>query len=305
MMLWNISQGFFPWVGNDATFQDDLLIIPSISAIFFHQSYQWKGNRCKATLNIHWKDWCWSWSSNTLATWCENLTHEKRPWCWEWLRAGGEGQQKMRWLTVLTDSMDMSLNKLREIVKNREVWYAVVHGVTKSQIQLSDWTTATRQESTQFSLSVVSDSLQACGLQHARLSCPSPTPRAYLNSCPSSWWCHPTISPSVVPFCSRLQSFPASGSFQMSEFFASGGQICWTYFFSLWTPKLHTLGLPGYVIRICGMWFESPWRDFLSSMCAMPCYAQSLHHGTHARWLYHCLAGTLPLSWEASGVEQI
>ena len=148
MMLWNISQGFFPWVGNDATFQDDLLIIPSISAIFFfHQSYQYKGNRCKATLNIHWKDWCWSWSSNTLATWCENLTHEKRHWCWEWLRAGGEGQQKMRWLTVLTDSMDMSLNKLREIAKNREAWYAVVHGVTKSQIQLSDWTTATRQES--------------------------------------------------------------------------------------------------------------------------------------------------------------
>ena len=181
MMLWNISQRFFPWVGNDATFQDDLLIIPSISAIFFHQSYQWKGNRCKATLNIHWKDWCWSWSSNTLATWCENLTHEKRPWCWEWLRAGGEGQQKMRWLTVLTDSMDMSLNKLREIVKNREVWYAVVHGVTKSQIQLSDWTTATRQESTQFSLSVMSDSLQACGLQHARLSCPSPNSQSLLK----------------------------------------------------------------------------------------------------------------------------
>ena len=208
MMLWNISQGFFPWVGNDATFQDDLLIIPSISAIFFHQSYQWKGNRCKATLNIHWKDWCWSWSSNTLATWCENLTHEKRPWCWEWLRAGGEGQQKMRWLTVLTDSMDMSLNKLREIVKNREVWYAVVHGVTKSQIQLSDWTTATRQESTQFSLSVVSDSLQACGLQHAMPPCPSPTPRAYLNSCPSSWWCHPTISP-CCPLLLQTSIFPS------------------------------------------------------------------------------------------------
>ena len=61
-------------------------------------------------------------------------------------------------------------------------------------------------------------------LQHARLPCPSPTLRAYSNSCPSSWWCYPTISSSVVPFSSCLQSFPASGSFQMSQFFASCGQ---------------------------------------------------------------------------------
>ena len=63
------------------------------------------------------------------------------------------------------------------------------------------------------------------GLQHTRLHCPSPTPRAYSNSCPSSWWCHPTISSSVVPFSSCLQSFLASGCFQMSQFFISGGQI--------------------------------------------------------------------------------
>ena len=74
-----------------------------------------------------------------------------------------------------------------------------------------------------FSRSVVSDSLQPRGLQHARPPCPSPTPRVYSNSCPLSWWCHPTILSSVVPF-SCLQSFPASGSFQMSQFFASGGQ---------------------------------------------------------------------------------
>ena len=61
-------------------------------------------------------------------------------------------------------------------------------------------------------------------LQHARLSCPSPTPRACSNSCPLSRWCHPTISTSVVHFSSCLQSFPASGSFTMSQFFASGGQ---------------------------------------------------------------------------------
>ena len=78
--------------------------------------------------------------------------------------------------------------------------------------------------SVQFSCSVISDSLTPHGLQHARLPCPSPTPGACSNSCPLRWWCHPTISSSVVPFSSCLQSFPASGSFQMSQFFTSGGQ---------------------------------------------------------------------------------
>ena len=76
----------------------------------------------------------------------------------------------------------------------------------------------------QFSCSVMSDSLWPHGLQHARLPCPSPTPRVYSNSCPLSWWCHSTISSSIIPFSSCLQSFPASGSFPMSPFFASDGQ---------------------------------------------------------------------------------
>ena len=66
--------------------------------------------------------------------------------------------------------------------------------------------------------------MQSHGLQHARLPCPSPISRACSNSCPSSWWCHPTISSSVVHFCSCLQSFPASVSFPRSQFFTSGGQ---------------------------------------------------------------------------------
>ena len=78
--------------------------------------------------------------------------------------------------------------------------------------------------SVQFSPSVMSDSLRPHGLQHTRLPCPSPTPRACSNSCPSSRWCHPIISSSVVHFSSRLQSFRASGSFPMSQFFTSGGQ---------------------------------------------------------------------------------
>ena len=107
----------------------------------------------KLILNIHWKDWCWSWSSNTLATW------------WE-------------------------------------VQFSSVH----------------------FSHSVVSDSLRPHRLQDARLPCPSPTPRAYSSSCPLNRWCHPTISSSVIPFSSCPQSFPASGYFPLSQFFASGGQ---------------------------------------------------------------------------------
>ena len=76
----------------------------------------------------------------------------------------------------------------------------------------------------QFSCSVMSNPLWPHGWQHARLPCPSPTPGVYSNSCPLNRWCHPTISSSVVPFSSHLQSFPASGSFQMSQFFASGSQ---------------------------------------------------------------------------------
>ena len=78
--------------------------------------------------------------------------------------------------------------------------------------------------SVHFSSSVVSDCLQPHGLQHIRLPCPSPTPGAYSNSCPSSWWCHPTISSSVIPLSSCLQYFPASRSFLEGKFFKSGGQ---------------------------------------------------------------------------------
>ena len=78
--------------------------------------------------------------------------------------------------------------------------------------------------SVQFSRSVVSDSLRPQELQHARPACPSPNPGVHPNPCPSSRWCHPTISSSVVPFSSCPQSFPASGSFQINQLCASGGQ---------------------------------------------------------------------------------
>ena len=78
--------------------------------------------------------------------------------------------------------------------------------------------------SVRFSRSVMCNSLWPHGPQDTRPPCPSPTPRVHPNSCPLSWWCHPTISSSVIPFSSFLQSFQASGSFQMSQLFASGGQ---------------------------------------------------------------------------------
>ena len=104
----------------------------------------------------------------------------------------------------------------------------------------------------QFSHSAVSDSLWPHGLQHARLPCPSSIPRVYSNSCPLSQWCHPTIPSSVIPFSSCLQSFPASGSFQRSQLFASGGQR--SFSFSMSPSNEH----PGLIS------FRMDWLDLLT-----------------------------------------
>ena len=101
-------------------------------------------------LNIHWKDWCWSWNSNTLATWCKEPTHWKRLWCWERLKSvRRKGRQRMRCLDSIIDSIDMNLSKLQEIVKDRGAWQATIHGVTKSQTWFSKWTTTTKWVSSQ------------------------------------------------------------------------------------------------------------------------------------------------------------
>ena len=88
----------------------------------------------------------------------------------------------------------------------------------------SIWVYCSGLDSVQFSRSVVSNSLRPHESQHARPPCPSPTPGVHQNSCPSSRWCHPAISSSVIPFSSCPQSLPASGSFPMSQLFAWGGQ---------------------------------------------------------------------------------
>ena len=108
------------------------------------------------------------------------------------------------WSGVCLHNLQTSCsNKI--ILKMKYVHHSATYALTKGSVQFSC-------------------SLQPHGLQHARLPCLSPTPGASSNSCPSSQWCHPTISSSVVPFSSCLQSFPTSGSFPMSQFFVSGGQ---------------------------------------------------------------------------------
>ena len=108
------------------------------------------------------------------------------------------------------------------------------------------WTICYRFSSVQFS----SKALTLCDpMNYSSLSIP--TPRAYSSSCPSRWWCHPTISSSVIPFSSRLQSFLASRSFQMSQFFASGGQSIWSFSFSI-SPSNEYSGLISFRID----WFD-------------------------------------------------
>ena len=129
--------------------------------------------------------------------------------------------------------------------------------------------------SVQFSRSVVSDSLWPHGLQHTRPPCPSPTPRVYSNSCPLSWWFHPTISSSVIPFSSHLQSFPASGSVQMSQFFTSGG---------------HGVGVSA-LTSVLPMniqdWFPLGWTGWISFQSKVLFKSLLQHHSSKALDLWH------------------
>ena len=131
--------------------------------------------------------------------------------------------------------------------------------------------------SVQFSRSVVSESLRPHESQHARPPCPSPTPRVHSNSRPSSWWCHPAISSSGIPFSSCPQSLPASESFAMSQLFAWGGQSThirwpkyWSFSFSIIPSKEH----PGLI------YFRMDWLDLLAVQGTLKSLLQ--HHSSKA-----------------------
>ena len=136
--------------------------------------------------------------------------------------------------------------------------------------------------SVQFSCSVVSNSLQTRGLQHTRPPCPLPTPRLYSNSSPLSWWCYPTISSSAIPFSFCLQSFLASGSFQMNQFFALGGHCIGV------SASASSKEYSGLIS------FSMDWLDLLAIQGTLKSLLQ--HHSSKASMTGHSVFFTVQLS---------
>ena len=141
----------------------------------------------------------------------------------------------------------------------------------------SPWSHERVGQPVQLSRSVVSDSLQPYELQHARPPCPSPSPGVHSNSCPSSWWCHPAISSSVVPFSSCPESLAASESFPMSQLFLWGGQSIGVSALASVLPKEH----PGLIS------FRMDWLDLLAVQGTLKGLLQ--HHSSKAS-IFQCSA---------------
>ena len=186
---------------------------------------------------------------------------ESAEWQWWWREAAEfepfrrwnsyVGGKKIRWMT---EEMSRWSCRLLEWARGwRKVFFPELELTERAGFVGRWWFgfNLLNSSSVQFSHSVVFYSLRPHELQHTRPLCPSPTPGVHPNPCPSSRWCHPTISSSVIPFSFCPQSFPASGSFQMSQLFASGGQSIWvsasTSVLQLNTQDWSPLGWTGWI----------------------------------------------------------
>ena len=153
--------------------------------------------------------------------------------------------------------------------------FEIILGLEKNCKNSTKLSVTLSLSSVQFSCSVVSDSLWPHEAQHPRPPYPSPAPGVYPNSCPLSRWCHPTTSSSVIPFSSCPQSFPASGSFPMSQLFSSGGQSIKSFSLSISPSNAH----PGLIS------FRMGWLDLLAVQGTLKSLLQ--HHSSKASILRH------------------
>ena len=158
----------------------------------------------------------------------------------------------------------------------------------------------------QFSCSVMSNSLRLHGLQHTRLPCPSPTPRVYSNSCLTSQWCHPTISSSIIPFSSHLQSFLASGSFLVESVLRIRWPMCFgvsasasvlPMYIQDWFPLGWTVGSP-CSSRDCCEFSPAPQFKSINSSALSFLHSPTLT-SIHDYWK-HCRLGYMELCWQSN-----
>ena len=158
-------------------------------------------------------------------------------------------------IVVKMDAFLFASTLVTDLKKLTHLIFTEAGSVLPSTLQMRIWRQEREMNLSQFSHSVMSNSLWPHEPQHARPPCPSPTPGVHPNPCPSSRWCHPTISSSVIPFSTCPQSFPASGSFPISQLFAWGGQKYWSFSFSIGPSNEH----PGLIS------FRMDWLDLLQS----------------------------------------
>ena len=198
----------------------------------------------RSVLGVHWKDWCWIWNCNTLATRCKELTHLKRPWFWGRLKARGEGDDRGwdGWVALLTlwTWVWASSGSWWWTGKPGVLWSMGLWRVGHNWASDLNWTefiqcTCCVSNVTYFTLCCSVTKLCPTlwepmdWLQHTRLPCPSLSPGVCSNSCPLSQWCCLSTSSAATPTPCLLSIFPSTGSFPMSCFFTSGGQSLGTW----------------------------------------------------------------------------